>query len=150
MDAAPQSAESFSAHVERVAAALETRAAQAGESAPVSREAVRDVLRSIAEQAPESAPVPQPVPAASVPVPAAVPATGPTTRTIDVLPDYLRAEDADPAVVAKVESLVTEAFRHGLVRALKSARSQPPIVEDAFHDALVDIVLPLLKERNML
>ena len=154
MDTVPQSPESFAAHVERVAQALETKAAQAGESAPVSREAVREVIRSMAEQAPEYKPQPttsnpQPTSVAA-PVPVPVQVTGPTTQTIEVLPDYLRTEGADSDAQHKVEALVTEAFQHGLMHALRLAKSRSPLVEDAFHDALVDIVLPILKERHRL
>ena len=149
MDAAPQSPESFAAHIERVAAALETRATRAGEAPVISRDAVREAIRAVQEQ--EVAYSPQAGTPVSTPPPAAVaavPATGPTTQTLEVLPEYLRAEGADPAVQHAVEFLVTEAFQHGLMHALKLAKSRPPLVEDAFHDALVDIVLPLLKERH--
>lgn len=154
MDGVSQSPDSFQAHVERVAQALEARSVGSPEVAPVSRDAVREVIKSFAEQAPEYVPQPSPVQAVPpVQQPAvgqpSVPVTTPGT-TLDVLPDYLRVEGADPAVIARVESLVTEAFREGLMHALRSARGAPPIVEDAFHDALVDIVVPILKERHRL
>ncbi|MDO8470210.1 MAG: hypothetical protein Q7S84_04340 [bacterium] len=149
MDAIPQSPESFAAHVERVAAALETQAGRSGEMGAISRDAVREAIRSIAEQEAEMTDDRQPTTDNAPPsVVTPVPPTGPTTQTLEVLPEYLRAEGADPAVQHAVESLVTEAFQHGLMHALKLAKSRPPLIEDAFHDALVDIVLPLLKERH--
>ena len=40
-------------------------------------------------------------------------------------------------------------FEKGLEVALKEAGKQTPFIEDAFHDALVDKLLPELKKRGI-
>lgn len=67
-----------------------------------------------------------------------------------VLPDYLQSGGTDKAATAEVERLVGIAFDEGLFSALAEARKRPPFVEDAFHDALTDKLLPELKKRGFL
>ena len=67
-----------------------------------------------------------------------------------VLPDYLQSGGADKAAVAEVERLVGVTFSEGLFSALAEARKRPPFVEDAFHDALTDKLLPELQKRGIL
>lgn len=65
------------------------------------------------------------------------------------LPAYL-ADEKDQNAKNKVRELVDIAFESGLEKALKEAKKQPPFVEDAFHDALTDKLLPELKKRGFL
>jgi len=65
-----------------------------------------------------------------------------------VLPGYL--QDDDEAIKKEVENLVEQVFDKGLEAALKSAAKQSPFIEDAFHDALVDKLLPELKKRGII
>ncbi|MEK7086712.1 MAG: hypothetical protein AAB935_00440 [Patescibacteria group bacterium] len=67
-----------------------------------------------------------------------------------VLPDYLHSGDANKAAVAEVERLVGIAFSESLLSALAEAKKRPPFVEDAFHDALTDKLLPELQKRGIL
>lgn len=66
------------------------------------------------------------------------------------LPTYLQSDKTDPAVKLAVEQLLDLVFHKGLVEAVKSAKRYPPFIEDAFHDALVDKLLPELKRRGVL
>lgn len=66
-----------------------------------------------------------------------------------LLPDYLQSEGGDERVKREVEGLVDLVFKEGLEAALKEAGKQPPFVEDAFHDALVDKLLPELKKKGI-
>ena len=67
-----------------------------------------------------------------------------------ILPSYLQKEDADPRVKLEVEKLVDMVFHKGLFEASEEAKKHPPFVEDAFHDVLVDKLLPELKKRGVL
>lgn len=50
----------------------------------------------------------------------------------------------------KIQALVDLAFKDGLTEAWKAARQEAPFVIDAFHDALVDKLLPELKRRGVI
>jgi len=40
------------------------------------------------------------------------------------------------------------AFHEGLEKAVREAKNHPPFIEDAFHDALVDRLLPILQKTD--
>ena len=65
------------------------------------------------------------------------------------LPDYLQDGERNEGAIREVEDLVSMVFEKGLEVALKEAGKQSPFVEDAFHDALVDKLLPELKKRGI-
>ncbi len=72
------------------------------------------------------------------------------SRTEDsTLPGYLQDGERNEDAIKKVEDLVGMVFEKGLEVALKEAGKQPPFIEDAFHDALVDKLLPELKKRGI-
>ena len=62
------------------------------------------------------------------------------------LPDYMKA--SDPQVKLEVEKLVDLVFHGSLIKAISEAKKHSPFIEDAFHDALVDKLLPELKKRG--
>jgi hypothetical protein len=66
------------------------------------------------------------------------------------LPSYLVKDEKAERAKARVENLIKLVFREGLEKAMKEARRESPFVEDAFHDALVDKLLPELKRRKAL
>ncbi len=74
----------------------------------------------------------------------------PPLRKESVLPSYLQKEDGDQKVKVEVERLVNLVFSRGLEAALKEASKYPPFTEDAFHDALVDKLLPELKRKGII
>ncbi|MDP1706618.1 MAG: hypothetical protein Q8L36_02250 [bacterium] len=50
----------------------------------------------------------------------------------------------------KIQILVDLALKDGLTEAWKAAQREAPFVIDAFHDALVDKLLPELKRRGVI
>lgn len=70
-------------------------------------------------------------------------------REGSALPDYLQ-EGGDEKVKKEVEGLVGLVFDKGLEEALEEAGKHPAFVEDAFHDALVDKLLPELKRKGII
>lgn len=85
--------------------------------------------------------------------------TSPNTQTsssddseeFSYLPSYFIDEDSvgDDAKKA-VEHLVDVALHGDIEKAIKMSKKYPPFVEDAFHDALVDKLVPELKKRGIL
>ena len=65
------------------------------------------------------------------------------------LPSYFKPETEAQAKAA-VQELVELVFGSGLEKAIKKAKRYPPFIEDAFHDALTDRLLPELKKRGIL
>lgn len=72
------------------------------------------------------------------------------SRKDSLLPGYLERDGADPRVKLEIEKLVDLVFHESLGRAMREAGKHPPFVQDAFHDALVDKLLPELKRRKVL
>ncbi len=66
------------------------------------------------------------------------------------LPSYLTGSASDPKAREKIEKLVALFMEKGLMSALREAKKQTPFIEDAFHDTLVNSLLPELKKRGML
>lgn len=104
------------------------------------RELVKQSLRSLAGE--EG----RPANPAGVSVPASASAPSPAN---DLLPDYLSG-DSDQAVKKSVERLLGMAAEGDLEKAIVEGRKYPPFVEDSFHDALVDKLVPELKKRGII
>jgi len=66
------------------------------------------------------------------------------------LPNYLQGKDIDEKIKAEVEHLIEMVFSENIEKALAAAKGKPPFIEDAFHDALVDKLLPELKNRGII
>ncbi len=62
------------------------------------------------------------------------------------LPTYLEKEEISPEIRLEIEKLIDMVFHEGLEKAVREAKTHPPFVEDSFHDALVDKLLPELKK----
>lgn len=75
---------------------------------------------------------------------------GSPSVTNSVLPSYLNNSSAPQDAKLEVERLVNIVFRDGLEEAIRASKKTPAFIEDAFHDALVDKLLPELKKRGML
>ncbi len=69
---------------------------------------------------------------------------------LQLLPSYLQKEEGSDDVKHIVENLIEEALSHDLEKAIKNARKYSPFIEDAFHDALVDKLVPELRRRGIL
>lgn len=72
-----------------------------------------------------------------------------TTPTDSGVPAYVAASGAGEDVERQIESLVTLAFNEGIPEAIAKAKKLSPFIEDAFHDALIDHVVPELKKRGL-
>jgi hypothetical protein len=127
--------------IERVAGALSEARKAPDVSGLPDRE---QVLRSIQAIARESAPATA-APAVSTNDPADQKPSGTT-----VTPGYLDDSEAGMNAKTEVESLVRMTLRQGLGKGLAAARGRSPFIEDAYHDALVDCLLPELKKRGMI
>jgi hypothetical protein len=71
-----------------------------------------------------------------------------STQTSSYLPSYVL--DKDENVKKTVENLINLFLKEGLEKSLKEARNYPPFIVDAFHDALVDKIIPELRKRNLI
>ncbi|MDI6820739.1 MAG: hypothetical protein QMD65_00985 [Patescibacteria group bacterium] len=65
------------------------------------------------------------------------------------LPAYLEKENVDSSVKYEIEKLIDMVFHEGLEKAVREAKNRSPFVEDSFHDALVDKLLPELKKTDV-
>ncbi|MCL4403946.1 hypothetical protein M1432_01200 [Patescibacteria group bacterium] len=100
------------------------------------REVVKESVRAIAESAPITSPPTPPAP--------------PAAQDQSFLPAYLSSDAAPEEVKRAVEQLVAFTFKTDIETAVVAAKRYPPFVEDAFHDALVDKLMPELKKRGYL
>lgn len=105
---------------------------------------VKESIKSVVESVPASSvdPTPSPLPIST------------TTSNDDnsLLPSYLSSDDDSSKSQVKeiVEKLVKDVFTSGLENAIKSAKRYEPFVEDAFHDALIEKIVPELKKKGIL
>ena len=67
----------------------------------------------------------------------------------DFLSSYF-SQELPPEAKLQIEKLLDLTFHEGVVKAIKEARKAPPFILDAFHDALVDKLYPLLQEKDLL
>ena len=65
------------------------------------------------------------------------------------LPSYLNV-DTDEKIKKEVEKLITVVLKEGLEKGLKLAKKKSAFVEDAFHDALTEKLLPELEKRGII
>jgi len=136
--------ESLEHELKELGAEVAEKQDAAPETAPVpERTLVRESIRSLAERAE----VP-PAAAEGAPLPASVPTSPPATDS--PLPAYLDSPTVEPEVKREVEELIGMTFTAGLAKALGAAKRRPPFIEDAFHDALVEKLIPELKRRGLL
>jgi hypothetical protein len=56
----------------------------------------------------------------------------------------------DDDIKQTVEHLVDIALGDNLEKAVRESRKYPAFIEDAFHDALVDKLVPELRQRGIL
>jgi len=67
---------------------------------------------------------------------------------LHVIPEY--ANDEPEAIRKEIETLVELAANNGLERAIQSSLKHSAFIQDAFHDALVDKLIPELRKRGIL
>lgn len=67
---------------------------------------------------------------------------------LHVIPEYAEKE---PEMLRKeIETLVESAANNGLEQAVQESLKHSSFVQDAFHDALVDKLIPEMKKRGIL
>ncbi len=108
------------------------------------REVVKQSIKSFVETVPVSASEPE----ETVPPPPRSD-TPPVPRD-DLLPSYMATRESSEDVKNSVERLVQLVFDEDIERAVIEARRYPAFIEDAFHDALTDKILPELKKRGII
>ncbi len=108
------------------------------------REVVKQTIRSLAE----TVSVPPPEPEETTPPP---PLSGaPSVPRDNLLPSYMATGDSSEDVKNSVERLVQMVFDEDVEKAVTEAKRYSAFIEDAFHDALTDKVLPELKKRGII
>jgi len=98
------------------------------------REAIKRSIQSIAEMIPPASSAPHNPPQSSSPH----------------LPAYMNDDGVTDDMRRAVERLVAIALGDDLEKAVKESKKYPAFIEDAFHDALVDKLVPELKEKGIL
>ncbi len=134
--------QNFSEHLERslerLGGHVEQQIESRGEQNISERELVKESIQSFTKEVATSQEI-------------AAPAVQSTPQnTSQSLPSYLQDEEGNENAKHIVGALVEEALSHGLEKAVTHAKKYPAFVEDAFHDALVDKLLPELKRRGIL
>ncbi len=105
------------------------------------REIVKESVRSVAVPETGEAPL------GGAPGEGSITITG-TDQTF--LPAYISANPTPAEVTRTVEQLIDLTFRTDIETAVRTAKRYPPFVENAFHDALTDKLLPELRKRGYL
>lgn len=102
---------------------------------------VKESVKSIADTV-----LPPRAAEAVIAAPAPQPAASPSDDSS--LPGYLSSDSGEAAKT--VANLVGLVFSEGLDKAIEASRKHDPFIEDAFHDALVEKLVPELKKRGVL
>ncbi|MEI6479220.1 MAG: hypothetical protein WCO21_00085 [bacterium] len=77
------------------------------------------------------------------PVSQATPASGST------LPNYLFNSEISEEIKREVSKLIESVLSENIETAIKESKKHSPFVQDAFHDALVDKLMPELIKRGV-
>lgn len=134
--------QNFSEHIEnnlaRLGGHVEQQIESKREQNVPEREIVKEAMQTFAEEIVKN----------EVTTPQSI---QPTQRTgSQSLPSYLQKEEGNEGAKHIVEQLIEEALSHDLEKAVRDAKKHSPFIEDAFHDALVDKLIPELKKRGIL
>lgn len=132
----------FEASLTRISEEIKHRRL-AEESIP-EREILKNALAAVRREGELPAKLPEKRPPAES-GPSAAPASVPQNR----LPDYLAA-DNNEMLKKEIETLIDISLVRGVEAAMAEAGRRGPFFEDAFHDALVDKLLPVLKEKKLI
>jgi len=111
------------------------RVENAGAQELSEREALRNVLVRQTQQTPHT----------TTPLPVMAPQTSESDAS---LPSY--GKDLPPETQQQVRDLVQLTFEKGVATGLAHAKKLDPVALDAYHDALAEKLLAVLKEKNLL
>lgn len=117
---------------------------QRKEGAPASA-MERTVVKQSLERLAESVPMPHPAQTTAQPSVITAQSTGTSP-----LPSYLAKGDQPEQIKQEVSRLVNLVFSDSISTAIAESKRHSPFVQDAFHDALVDKLMPELKRRGMI
>lgn len=137
--------ESLERDLSRLTAEIQTRRGEGGGELLSSHELVKQSLGTFRENVPVNAEQSAPMPQSTADD--AVQQSGGSRASF---PSYFTDGAVPQAVQIEVEKLIDLVFHDSLERAVREAQKHPPFVEDAFHDALVDVLIPELKKRGAL
>lgn len=73
-------------------------------------------------------------------------------RGREFFPHYLReeGEELDKEVLLIIERLLDSVFHKGVFHALRESVKFSPFIQDVFHDALAEVLIPEMEKRNLL
>lgn len=136
--------ESLNSSMDRLNAHIETERERPSAERMTQKEIVKN---SVEKYAAEVAPLQNVAVAHSGqgPVSQATPSYGGSA----VLPNYLLNSEIAETVRTEVSHLIELVYDKGLDDAIKESKKHSPFVIDAFHDALVDKLMPELEKRGI-
>lgn len=134
--------QNFSEHIEnnlaRLGGHVEQQLESRGEKDVSERQIVKEAVQILAEEVTKNEIV---TPQNIQPI---------QQNNIQSLPSYLQKEEGNEDAKHIIEQLIEEALSRDLEGAVRNAKKYSPFIEDAFHDALVDRLVPELKKRGIL
>ena len=65
-------------------------------------------------------------------------------------PDYVEEKDVDEQTKQIIEALLQLTVDKGILTALRQSKKYSPFIQDVFHDALADKLIPELEKRGIL
>ncbi|MGC9046548.1 MAG: hypothetical protein ACP5IC_00265 [Minisyncoccia bacterium] len=65
-------------------------------------------------------------------------------------PEYIIHNETDPNIKKIIDNLLQLVLEGDLENAVNIAKKYPPFVEDAFHDAMVEKMIPILKQKKII
>ena len=65
-------------------------------------------------------------------------------------PDYVEEKDVDEQTKQIIEALLQLTVDKGILTALRQSKKCSPFIQDVFHDALADKLIPELEKRGIL
>lgn len=135
----------FSESLEKDLQRLHVELGAAHAEGALAPQAERAVVKQSLERMAETIPMPQPsqTPAQALPITV-------QTQGASPLPGYLAKGDQPEQIKQEVNRLVSLVFSESISTAIAESKRHSPFVQDAFHDALIDKLIPELKRRGMI
>ncbi|MEK7089418.1 MAG: hypothetical protein AAB920_01215 [Patescibacteria group bacterium] len=136
--------ESLDTHLERLGAHINVERERPSSELSSPREIVKNSLKNYAEDLTQIRNVSVAEAQAGL-----VSQATPASDMSGSLPNYLFNSDISEGIKQEVKALVDFVFSDNLESAIKESRKRSAFVQDAFHDALVDKLMPELVKRGI-
>ena len=68
----------------------------------------------------------------------------------ELLPEYMEDKEVTADAASVIKTLLGLVLHKGIVAGLKESRKYSPFIQDAFHDALADKLIPEMEKRGLL